>query len=113
MTDLENYCISALRLSTASAEALLSEIDFKIGIARAELIRSGVPSDVANSSNILVENAIIKFVVSELDAIENERVKAFDAFRLIMDELRKSDIEVPTPEPSEDTEDSEEVVESV
>lgn len=107
MTDLENYCISALRLSSASAEALLSEVQLKISTARAELIRSGVASDVANSNHVLVTNAIIKFVISEMDSIENERIKAFDAFRLNMEELRKSTIEIPvTPEDASEDEDA-------
>lgn len=94
MTELERYCIGALRLSEASAEALIDELKLKISIARAELIRSGVPEEVANDdSNVLVINTIIKFVTSEMDAVENERIKAFDAFRLCMDELRKSVIE--------------------
>lgn len=94
MTELEKYCISALRLSEASAEALIDDIRLKISIARAELIRSGISETMANDeSNVLVVNAIIKYVTSEMDSVENERVKAFDAFRLCMDELRKSVIE--------------------
>lgn len=91
MTDLEKYCVNALRLSEASAEALLNDIQLRIEVARAELIRSGVPADIANDDdNMLVVNAIIKFVISEMDNLENERIKAFDAFRLNMEELRKS-----------------------
>lgn len=91
MTDLEKYCVNALRLSEASAEALLEDIKLRIGVARAELIRSGVPVDVAaDDDNLLVVNAIIKYVISEMDSLENERIKAFDAFRLNVEELRKS-----------------------
>lgn len=94
MTDLERYCISALRLSEASANALLEEIQLKIEVARAELIRSGVPIDIANDDeNKLVVNCIIKYVISEMDSLENERIKAFDIFRLSMEELRKSVVE--------------------
>lgn len=92
MTDLELYCSKALRLSEASAEALKSQIDLNIDIARAELIRSGLSEDKANSDDVLVINAIIKYVCGEMASAENERNNSKEAFRLIMDELRKSEV---------------------
>lgn len=93
MTDLELYCCNALRLSEASAEALMSQIDFNIAVARAELIRSGVPNEVANGDSKLVINAIVKYVCGEMANAELERTYSREAFRLIMDELRKSELE--------------------
>lgn len=90
MTDLELYCSKALRLSEASAEALLSQIDLNIDVARAELIRSGLSEEKANSDDVLVINAIVKYVCGEMANAEIERTYAREAFRLIMDELRKS-----------------------
>lgn len=92
MTDLEKYIVQALRLSEASAEALKSQIDLNIDIARAELIRSGLSEEKANSDDVLVVNAIIKFVCGEMASAENERNYSKEAFRLIMDELRKSEV---------------------
>lgn len=91
MTDLENYCAEALRLSTASASALLSQIQLNIDVARAELIRSGLSIATANDdTNKLVLNCIIKYVVSNMAEIETERVRAHETFRICLDELRKS-----------------------
>ena len=92
MTDLEKYCAKALRLSEASAEALISQIDLNIDVARAELIRSGLSNEKANSDDVLVINAIIKFVCGEMASAEIERTYSREAFRLIMDELRKSEV---------------------
>lgn len=91
MTALENYCVNALRLSSASATALLDEIQRKIRIARADILRSGVPEEIANDEdNYLVSNVIIKFVCSEMAGAESERIRSFDAYKNCLDELRKS-----------------------
>lgn len=91
MTNLETYCTSALRLSEASAEALLGEIQNKISVARAELIRLGIPVEIANDeNNMLVCNVIIKFVCSEMASMDVERERAYEIYRLCLDELRKS-----------------------
>lgn len=90
MTDLEKYCVSALRLSTASANALLEEIQYKISVARAELIRLGITEEKVNSDDELISNVIVKYVTSEMASVESERDKAFEAFRVCCDELRKS-----------------------
>lgn len=91
MTDLEKYCCDALRLSSASSTALLSQIQLNIGIARAELIRSGISDTTAeDDTNKLVINCIIKYVVSQMGDIDTERDKSFEAFRICQDELRKS-----------------------
>lgn len=91
MTDLEKQIISALRLSEASAEALIDVIRNYIGIARADMIRSGLAEDIANDdTNALVRNVIIKYVVSEMASVETERDKARTYYRICLDELRKS-----------------------
>lgn len=91
MTDLEKYCVSALRLSQASANALLEEIQVKISIARANMIRLGIPPEkVEDDTDFLVCNVITKFVVSEMESIESERIRALGAYQICLDELRKS-----------------------
>ena len=57
---------TALRLSTAAATALSSEIDRNIKVARAELIRAGVSVNMAESDDALVENAIVAYCLMEL-----------------------------------------------
>lgn len=94
MTDLERYCVSALRLSEASAEAHIDDIRLRIEVARAELIRSGVPKDIViDDENKLVVICIIDYVISEMDSIEAERARALEAFKSNMENLRKSVIE--------------------
>jgi len=91
MTNLEKYVVGALRLSSASAEALLSEIQLKIKVARTDIIRSGVPIEIVeDEDNVLVTNLIIKYVCSEMASIDSERTKSYEAYKHCLDELRKS-----------------------
>lgn len=91
MTDLEKYCVNALRLSEASADALLEEIRVHIDIARADMIRLGFSIEFVNDeTNMLVNNVIIKYVVSEMASVESERDKAKAYHKICLDELRKS-----------------------
>lgn len=91
MTALEKHCANALRLSDASADALIDEIKLNIEVARADMVRSGVPKEyVEDENDMLVINTIIKYVCSEMGSIESERFKSMDAYRLCLDELRKS-----------------------
>lgn len=91
MTDLEKQVVSALRLSETSAEALLTEIQTNISIARADMIRSGISETNANDdTNMLVRNVITKYVTSEMSCVESERDKAREYYRTCLDELRRS-----------------------
>lgn len=91
MTALEKYCANALRLSDVAANALLDEIQLKIEIARADMVRSGVPKEyVEDESDMLVINTIIKFVCSEMADTEIERNNSNYAYKLCLDELRRS-----------------------
>lgn len=91
MTDLEKIIVSALRLSEVSAEALIETIRSYIDIARADIVRSGVASEVANNDeNALVRNVILKYVVSEMASVDAEREKARTYYKICLDELRKS-----------------------
>lgn len=92
MTDLERNCVTALRLSEASANALLSRISLLIGVASSELIRAGVSEEVVESDDTLIINAKITYVVSQMGNSESERVSAGEAFRLMEDEIRKSEM---------------------
>lgn len=89
MTDLEKAVANTLRLSNEAAELLLSEIQRNIGIARAELIRSGVSADVVNNGGALVEDAIITFCLIKMGS-ESERDRNETAFKYQQDNLRKS-----------------------
>ena len=89
MTDLEKAVANALRLSDGAAEKLLDTIQRNIDTARAELIRSGVSADVAESDSKLVEDAIITFCLVRMgDSDEVERNQ--NAFMYQQDNLRKS-----------------------
>lgn len=103
MEGLEKAVADALRLSSAGAEKLLPTIQRNIRTARAELIRSGVPSTVAESDNILVENAIITFCLYQMDD-EEDREKNFAAFQYQQDCIRKSSNEDPETEEAADEE---------
>ena len=63
---LKESIAKALRLGTASAKALNSEIERNIKAARAEMIRSGVSEIVAGSSHELVEDAIITYCLMKM-----------------------------------------------
>lgn len=89
MTDLEKAIVNALRLSEDAAEQLLTTIQRLETTARAELIRSGVVVELAESDAALVEDAIICYVQAKMsDADESDRYMAM--FNYQMDNLRKS-----------------------
>lgn len=90
MTDLEKAVADALRLSEASAEKLLAEIQRNISVAEAELIRSGLDIDEAQEEcGDLVDDAIITFCLTRMgDESEKERYET--AFRYQQDNLRKT-----------------------
>lgn len=97
MTDLENGVADALRLSQKAAEKLLNTIQRNVLTARAELIRSGVSEDLANSEHPLVEEAIITFCLYKMDDETNQN-KNWSAFQYQQENLRKSNIRVETKE---------------
>lgn len=84
---------TALRLGSAAATALSTEIDRNIKTARAELIRAGVSIDVAESSNALVENAIVTYCLMNLGN-QNLYDKYQQSWEYQLDNLRKSSLEV-------------------
>lgn len=91
MTNLEKSCANALRLSERAAEALIDSIQEHIEVARANMIRLGISFDTAHDEDDkLVCNVIVKHVVSEMASIEAERDRAYEAYRICIDELRKS-----------------------
>lgn len=100
MTDLEKSVADALRLTKKAAKNLLNTIQRNILTARAELIRSGVSEDLANSSNLLVEDAIITFCLYKMDD-ESNRERNWSAFQYQQDTLRKSNIKLETKEDAE------------
>ena len=93
MTDLEKSVADALRLTQKAAKNLLNTIQRNILTARAELIRSGVSEDLANSSNLLVEDAIITFCLYKMDDESNQE-RNWSAFQYQQDTLRKSNIKL-------------------
>ena len=92
---VKDTVITALRLSTAAAAGLSDEIDRHIRTARAELIRSGVSSDIASSDHDLVVEAITTYCCMKMGAPDRyEQYK--DAWLWQEQNIRKSTIEVPT-----------------
>jgi len=89
MTDLEKAVARALRLSDSAATKLLDTIQRNISTARAELIRSGITSTVANSSAPLVEDAIITFCMVRMgdEELQNRYQRSFEYQQ---ENLRKS-----------------------
>ena len=86
---LKNSITKTLRIGTASAEALDSEIERGIRTARAEMIRSGVSDIVANSSHDLVEDAIVSFCLMKMGPKEQyEQYK--ESWEYQLDCIRKS-----------------------
>lgn len=89
MTDLEKAIANALRLSHSAAEKLLETIQRNIATARAELIRSGVGEEVANSDAPLVEDAIITFCLIRMG--DEELMNRYQrSFEYQQENLRKS-----------------------
>ena len=90
---LKDSLAKALRIGTASANALDTEFDRVIRTARAEMIRSGVSDIVANSSHDLVEDAIITFGLMKMGPEEKyEQYK--EGWEYQLDCIRKSKITI-------------------
>ena len=94
--------------------SLDSEITRQIALARAEMIRAGVPSFVAVSdSNELVVECIVQGTLKNISTDEKIRDAAASSFQYQLDNLRKHvwvepepDPEPePTPEPEPDEDD--------
>ena len=83
---------TALRLGAAAGEALSPEIDRNIETARAELIRAGVPKEIAESGQVLIDNAIVTFCLMNLGSQSlYERYR--ESWEYQVDCIRKSDME--------------------
>lgn len=89
MTNLEERCVKALRLSTSAGTLLLTEIQNNIEAARAELIRAGVSEEKVQEEDSLVQQAIIDYVLMEMNT-EDQYDRYLNAFQYQMDNLRKS-----------------------
>ena len=89
MTDLETRCVKALRLSESAGTLLLEEIQNNIEAAGAELIRSGVSSEMVQEEGPLIQNAIIDYVLMQMND-EDQYERYFNAWQYEMDNLRKS-----------------------
>lgn len=89
LTELEKAVAAALRLTEKASGKLIQTIQRNILTARAELIRSGVSDNLANSDNPLVEDAVITFCLYKMDD-EANRERNWDAFQYQQDNIRKS-----------------------
>ena len=84
-----------------------SEITRQIALARAEMIRAGVPSFVAESdTNELIVECIVQGTLKNISTDEKIRDAAASSFQYQLDNLRKHVwVEPePTPEPEPDPE---------
>lgn len=77
----------ALRISH---NLLDSDIQSTIDVARAELIRSGVPKELANSDNVLVKSAIKTYCLFVHSNDDKKTQGFFDSWQYQLDNLRKS-----------------------
>lgn len=89
LTDLEQKVANALRLSANAAQLLLPDIQFNIESARAELIRSGVPSSKVTEDTSLIQQAIITYCLMNMND-EDKYDQYFNAFSYQQDNLRKT-----------------------
>lgn len=88
---LKDSVALAMRLGAASTAALSNDIDRNIETARKELIRVGVSDIVANSSHVLIEDAIITYCQMQMGTKTLYQQFA-DAWDYQKDNLRKSTI---------------------
>ena len=88
---LKDIVAKALRLGTASAQALEFEIERNIKTARAEMVRSGVPEMVAESSYELVEDAIVTYCLMKMGK-ESRYEQYKEGWEFQLDCIRKSNI---------------------
>lgn len=77
----------ALRISH---DALDSDIENTIDAARAELVRSGVSKEKANSNDVLVENAIKTYCLFVYTNDDKRAQGFFESWQYQLDNLRKS-----------------------
>lgn len=77
----------ALRISH---NVLDSDINNTIDTARAELIRSGVSEEKANSNDVLVENAIKTYCLFVYTNDDKRAQGFFESWQYQLDNLRKS-----------------------
>lgn len=71
-----------------------SEITETVAQARAEMVRAGVPSEVAESDNTLVEGAIKTFCLYRFANDTKMSEGFFKSWEYQLDNLRKSSVEV-------------------
>lgn len=96
--------LAKVKLALRITHSLLdSDITATISTARAEMIRSGISSDVANSSLDIVEMAIKTYCLFVYANDAKMSDGYFTSWQYQLDNIRKSTITVPDPE-----EDSEE-----
>lgn len=77
----------ALRISH---NLLDSDIQSTIDVARAELIRSGVSKELANSDNVLIKSAIKTYCLFVYSNDDKKTQGFFDSWQYQLDNLRKS-----------------------
>lgn len=74
------------------------DIEDTIKMARAEMIRSGVSEEVANSSNEIVENAIKTFCLYTYCNDSKFTEGYFNSWIFQLENLRRSTVELPKEE---------------
>lgn len=85
----------ALRISHTSLDTLLTK---QISMARAEMVRSGMSTEVANDdTNVLVTDAIITFCQMRNADTITESQNYTESWKYQLDCLRKSSIAAPEP----------------
>ena len=83
--------------------SLDSEISRQIALARAEMIRAGVPSFVAESdTNELIVECIVQGTLKNISTDEKIRDAAASSFTYQLDNLRKHVWVEPEPDPNPD-----------
>ena len=81
-------------------DSLNSEITRQIALARAEMIRAGVPSFVAESdTNELIVECIVQGTLKNISTDEKIRDAAASSFQYQLDNLRKHVWVEPEPDP--------------
>ena len=84
-------------------DSLDSEISRQIALARAEMIRAGVPSFVAESdTNELIVECIVQGTLKNISTDEKIRDAAASSFTYQLDNLRKHVWVEPEPDPNPD-----------
>lgn len=92
----------ALRIKHSQLD---DEITRLIGTAQAEMIRAGVTEEVVNAGGSLVEQATVTFCLMNMTEEKNLIDRYDESFRLQVDNIRKSDIQVEEDDDSEAEED--------